>query len=191
MELLCVWNVILNWVSPLEWDVIIYIYTLWCCKHMWKITKDTAWDTAGKGHDSSCLIHDTWFILSAKIKSYVACPTVRWVLFNAFKMGFHQFNILWLHTCKAWLYMVDITCQPCQPCTTYLHIPLYCTFLSCTIMLILIFKSTVYYHANYFIFYILFFISFLLFISFYVYFVLFSIILHCPWSGPDSHFTAG
>ncbi len=40
------------------------------------------------------------------------------------------------------------------------HVQPVCTFLSCTVLLILIFKSTVYYHAHYFIFYILFFISF-------------------------------
>ncbi len=43
------------------------------------------------------------------------------------------------------------------------HVQPICTFLSCTVMLILIFKSIVYYHAHYFIFYILFFISFLIF----------------------------
>ncbi len=37
-----------------------------------------------------------------------------------------------------------------QPICTFLSIS---TFLSCTVMLILIFKSTVYYHAHYFIFY--------------------------------------
>ncbi len=44
------------------------------------------------------------------------------------------------------------------------HIQPICTFLSCTVMLILIFKSTVYYHAHYFIFcsLYLFFIHFIL-----------------------------
>ncbi len=51
------------------------------------------------------------------------------------------------------------------------HVQHVCTFLSCTVMLILIFKSTVYCHAHSFIFYILFFISYFLFISFYVYFL--------------------
>ncbi len=67
-----------------------------------------------------------------------------------------------------------------------LHIPL------CTVMLILIFNSTAYCHAHSFTFYILFFISY--FHSSYLMFtslVLFFQYLHCPWSGPDSHFTAG
>ncbi len=70
-----------------------------------------------------------------------------------------------------------------------LHIPL------CTVMLILIFNSTAYCHAHSFIFYIVFFISYFSFILSYVYFpcvvFFFFQYLHCPWSGPDSHFTAG
>ncbi len=65
-----------------------------------------------------------------------------------------------------------------------LHIPL------CTVMLILIFNSTAYCHAHSFTFYILYLIShssYLMFTSL----VLFFQYLHCPWSGPDSHFTAG
>ncbi len=55
-------------------------------------------------------------------------------------------------------YLTHCTCQPCTPV---------CTFLSCTVMLILIFKSTVYCHAHtfsilYFVLYILFFIHFIL-----------------------------
>ncbi len=75
------------------------------------------------------------------------------------------------------------------------HVQPICTFLSCTVMPILIFKSTVYYHAHYFIFYILYFVLYIFF--FFIHLILcilcvvFSIILHCPWSGPDSHFTAG
>ncbi len=48
---------------------------------------------------------------------------------------------------------IAATCQQCTTC---------CTFLSCTVLLILIFKSTVYSHAHYlyFILYILFFYSF-------------------------------
>ncbi len=44
------------------------------------------------------------------------------------------------------------------------HVQPVCTFLSCTFLLILIFKSTVYCHAHFFIFYILFFISYSLLI---------------------------
>ncbi len=50
------------------------------------------------------------------------------------------------------------------------HVQPVCTFLSRTVMLILIFNSTAYCHAHSFIFYILFFISYFLFILFYVYF---------------------
>ncbi len=46
------------------------------------------------------------------------------------------------------------------------HVQPVCTFLSCTFLLILIFKSTVYCHAH---FYILFFISYSLLISFSLY----------------------
>ncbi len=45
------------------------------------------------------------------------------------------------------------------------HVQPICTFLSCTVMLILIFKSTVYYHVHYFIFcslYLFFIIHFIL-----------------------------
>ncbi len=70
------------------------------------------------------------------------------------------------------------------------HVQPICTFLSCTVMLILIFKSTVYYHAHYFIFCSLYFFIFIHFILCILLCVVFYI-LHCPWSGPDSHFTAG
>ncbi len=73
------------------------------------------------------------------------------------------------------------------------HVQPVCTFLSRTIMLILIFNSTAYCHAHSFILYILCFISYFLFILFLCILVLCCILqyLHCPWSGPDSHFTAG
>ncbi len=77
----------------------------------------------------------------------------------------------------------------CQPCSTCLHIPL------CTVMLTLIFNSTAYCHAHSFKPYILYFI---LYILFFIHFILCILplccifqYLHCPWSGPDSHFTAG
>ncbi len=50
------------------------------------------------------------------------------------------------------------------------HVQPVCTFLSRTVMLILIFNSTAYCHAHSFILYILFFISYFLFILFYAYF---------------------
>ncbi len=65
------------------------------------------------------------------------------------------------------------------------HVQPVCTFLSCTVMLILIFMSTVYCHAHSFIFYILFFISYLLFISFYVYFLCVVFYNICTVHGAD------
>ncbi len=65
------------------------------------------------------------------------------------------------------------------------HVQPVCTFLSCTVMLILIFKSTVYCHAHSFIFYILFFISYFLFISFYVYFLCVVFYNICTVHGAD------
>ncbi len=90
-----------------------------------------------------------------------------------------------LHTSlSVFWYLIFLRLLLRQPCTTYLHIPL----LYSHAYLILIFKSTVYYHAHFiFCSLYLFFIHLILCI----FFVLFSIILHCPWSGPDSHFTAG
>ncbi len=68
-------------------------------------------------------------------------------------------------------------------------------FLSRAVMLILIFNSTAYCHAHSFILYILYFV---LYILFFIHFILCILplccilqYLHCPWSGPDSHFTAG
>ncbi len=62
-----------------------------------------------------------------------------------------------------------------------------------TVMLILIFNSTAYCHAHSLILYILCF-----YILFFIHFILCILplccivqYLHCPWSGPDSHFTAG
>ncbi len=62
-------------------------------------------------------------------------------------------------------------------------------------MLILIFNSTAYCHAHSFIPYILYFV---LYILFFIHFILCILplccilqYLHCPWSGPVSHFTAG
>ncbi len=67
--------------------------------------------------------------------------------------------------------------------------------LSRTVMLILIFNSTAYCHAHSLILYTLYFI---LYILFSIHFILCILplccivqYLHCPWSGPDSHFTAG
>ncbi len=62
---------------------------------------------------------------------------------------------------------------------------LFCTFLSCTVMLILIFMSTVYCHAHSFKFYILFFISYFLLISFYVYFLCVVFYNICTVHGAD------
>ncbi len=75
------------------------------------------------------------------------------------------------------------------------HVQPVCTFLSRTVMLILIFNSTAYCHAHSFILYILYSV---LYILFFIHFILCILplccilqYLHCPWSGPDSHFTAG
>ncbi len=75
------------------------------------------------------------------------------------------------------------------------HVQPVCTFLSRTVMLILIFNSTAYCHAHSFILYILYSV---LYILFFIHFILCILplccilqYLHCPRSGPDSHFTAG
>ncbi len=76
-----------------------------------------------------------------------------------------------------------------SPCSTCLHIPP-----PRTVMLILIFNSTAYCHAHSLILYILYSVLYILFlfILFYAYFPCCILqYLHCPWSGPDSHFTAG
>ncbi len=87
------------------------------------------------------------------------------------------------------IFIIFVIAASWQPCSTV------CTFLSRTVMLILIFNSTAYCHAHSFILYILYSV---LYILFFIHFILCILPLcciiqyfHCPWSRPDSHFTAG
>ncbi len=61
------------------------------------------------------------------------------------------------------------------------HVQPVCTFLSCTVMLILIFKSTVYCHADSFIFCSLIFFIHFMYTSFVLYSIIFALSMERTW----------
>ncbi len=112
------------------------------------------------------------------------------IIYNSLFSSFHSFSLGCDVSSSVYLYTDSVICThhflcfgilffffffeiaaTCQPCTTYLHIPLLYS------MLILLFMSTVYYHAHYLYFIFVLYIFFIIINSFYVYFfVLHSII---------------